>query len=104
MTGGHSQKLNIVTDLFPFYLRGRKIKICGVHLFAFANDSMVSLPFFDVFLTPDGLAPNPTDDQLELNPHPTFDKTLHGMFLGVLVKKKVRRMDNQNFIRGFCAN
>lgn len=78
ITGNHIQKLAITADLFPFYLSDKNIKIQGVHLFALAVNSTVSLPAFDIFLTPSGKVPNSDDDKIKLNPDPTFNRTLHG--------------------------
>jgi hypothetical protein len=71
------QTFRLGNDLFPFYLRGRKIKIARIQLLALSNIAV--MPPFDIFLTPAGAVPDVTKDKISLVPNAIYGGALHGV-------------------------
>lgn len=71
------QTFRLGSDLFPFYLRSRKIKIARIQLLALSGDAV--MPPFDLFVTPPGAVPDATKDKISLLPNPIYGGALHGV-------------------------
>jgi transposase InsO family protein len=73
----HIQTFRLGSDLFPFYLRGRKIKIARIQLLALSSDAVMAP--FDIFVTPAGAVPDATKDKISFVPNPIYGGALHGV-------------------------
>jgi hypothetical protein len=73
----HIQAFSLGSELFPFYLRGKKIKISRIQLLALSGGA--PLAPFDIFVTPPGAAFDPVKDKIGLVPNPVYAGALHGL-------------------------
>ena len=76
VTGDHVQSFSLNVDLFPFYLRGEKVKIAQIHILALQKAT--ALVVFDTFVTPPGAVPDNVKDKISLVPDVTVQPALHG--------------------------